>query len=163
MNLPLPANCAANRSDCEDIRVLNELDGFSTRPLVVIPFDGDIDPSTVPGNVFFVALGDTTDAWHDSGPDSVPSDEVDHERLRSRHGFGRVTGINQVVWDPATRVLHAKADRLLDERTQYALVVTNGIRGANGQALAPSEEFRNYQQALRTESFRDWETVFRGI
>ena len=56
VNLPRPSDCEANRSDCEDVRVLNELDGFSTRPLVVIPFDGDIDPSTVPGNVFFVAL-----------------------------------------------------------------------------------------------------------
>ena len=148
VNLPLPGDCIANKSDCEDIRVLNELDGFSTRPLVSIPFDGDIDPSTVAGNVFFVALGDATDAWSDSGPDSVPADDADHESLRDRRQFGRVTGSNQIVWDPATRMLHAKADRLLDQHTRYALVMTSGVRDAAGQPLAASEQFRRYQDAL---------------
>jgi len=148
VNLPLPSDCVVNRSDCEDVRVLNELDGFSTRPLVVIPFDGDIDPATVSGNVFFLALGDTTHEWNDTGPDSAPTDDVDREGLRRRGGFGRITGINQIVWDPATRVLHAKADRLLDEHTRYALVVTNGIRASTGQPIAPSDTFRNYQRTV---------------
>ena len=128
--------------------MLNELDGFSTRPLVVIPFDGDIDPMTAPGNVFFVSLGDTTHDWTDSGPDSIPSDERDHEGLRRRSGFGRIIGVNQIVWDPATRVLHAKADRLLEEHARYALVVTSGIRAPTGQPLSASEAFRSYQRAL---------------
>jgi hypothetical protein len=148
VNLPLPSNCVANRSECEDVDVLNQLDGFSLRPRVVIPFDGDINLSTVAGNVFFVSLGDTTEGWADNGPDSVPSDDVDHENLRKRSGFGRVTGINQIGWDPATRVLVAKADRLLDEHTRYALVVTNGILDTTGNPLGPNEALRDYRNKL---------------
>jgi Leucine Rich repeat len=46
VNLPLPSDCVARRSDCEDVRVLNELDGFSLRPLVSIAFDRPIDPAS---------------------------------------------------------------------------------------------------------------------
>jgi hypothetical protein len=148
IKLPLPVDCVTNRSECDDVRTLNELDGFSLRPLVSIPFDGNIDPSTVAGSVFFISLGDTTHNWNDDGPDSVPPDETDHENLRSRTGFGRVTGIDQIVWDPTTHVLHARADRLLDEHTRYALVVTNDVRSADGQPLVPTTEFRNYERAL---------------
>ena len=54
VNLPKPADCTANKSECEDLDVLNQLDGFSLRPRVTIPFDGEIDPATVQGNVFFI-------------------------------------------------------------------------------------------------------------
>ena len=152
VNLPKPADCAANRSECEDVDVLNQLDGFSLKPRVTIPFDGNIDPATVQGSVFFLALGDTASSWTDNGPDSVPASAVDRENLRNRPGFGAVTEINQIVWDPATRVLAFKADRLLDEHTRYALVVTNGIRDSAGRPIAPSETFHEYAERLtRTE------------
>ena len=59
-----------------------------------------------------------------------------------------VVAVTQIVRNSATRMLHAKADRLLDEHTRYALVVTNGMRDANGQPLQPSEECRDYRQPL---------------
>ena len=34
-------------SDCQDIDVVNSLDGFSTQPRITAPFDGDIDPASV--------------------------------------------------------------------------------------------------------------------
>jgi dienelactone hydrolase len=148
VNLPKPADCVANKSECEDVDVLNQLDGFSLRPRVTIPFDGTIDPATVKGNAFFVSIGDTTDNWTDMGPDSMPTENVDRENLRKRKGFGQVTGINQIVWDPATRVLVAKSDSLLDEHTRYALVVTNGIRDATGKPIAVNDSFREYRNKL---------------
>lgn len=42
VNLPLP-ECSARPSDCEDVGVLNSLDGFNLQPRVSIPFDA---PST---------------------------------------------------------------------------------------------------------------------
>src|SRR5215510_7814879 len=38
VNLPKP-DCAARPSDCEDIDVLNTLDGFNLQPRLSIPFD----------------------------------------------------------------------------------------------------------------------------
>jgi hypothetical protein len=47
-------------SDCEDIDLINELDGFQRSPRISIPFDGDIDPATVGSDtVFLVSLGST--------------------------------------------------------------------------------------------------------
>jgi hypothetical protein len=85
VNLPTP-DCAARPSDCADIAVLNTLDGFNLQPRLSIPFSGPIDPSTADSSsVFLVSLGDTT---------------------RLFHGLGKITGINQVVWDPDTNTLH---------------------------------------------------------
>ena len=46
VNLPVP-NCWVQRSDCEDVAVINKLDGFSVNPRLSVPFDGSIDVSTV--------------------------------------------------------------------------------------------------------------------
>src|SRR4051812_4485409 len=43
VNLPMPADCVANKSTCIELGFVNELDGFNTRPRIAIPFDGDID------------------------------------------------------------------------------------------------------------------------
>jgi hypothetical protein len=40
VQLPMPADCVSSASDCSEITELNELDGFSVRPRVSIPFDG---------------------------------------------------------------------------------------------------------------------------
>ena len=54
---------------------------------------------------------------------------------------GEVTGINQVVWHPATNRLHAESDEQLDQHTRYLLVVTDAIRDADGDAI-DSANFR---------------------
>jgi hypothetical protein len=86
VNLPLP-NCATHPSDCLDVALLNQLDGFNTQPRISIPFDGAIDPSTVTsGTVFLVRIGNLSD------PDDFQA---------------QVIGINQVVWDqPRLPSLH---------------------------------------------------------
>ena len=103
VDLPKP-NCAVFPSDCADVDVLNDLDGFNPQPRISIPFTGEIDPASVTSSsVFLVRLPD-----------------------------GAVTGINQVVWDPATDTLHVESDQLLDQHTRYLLVVTNKVRDADG-------------------------------
>ncbi len=103
VDLPKP-NCVVQPSDCEDIDVLNDLDGFNPQPRISIPFTGAIDPATATSkNIFLVRLPD-----------------------------GAVTGINQVVWEPATNTLHAESDQLLDQHTRYLLVVTNGVTDPTG-------------------------------
>src|SRR5215218_7374829 len=46
VNLP-PPDCATHPSDCLDVALLNQLDGFNTQPRIAIPIDGAIDPGTV--------------------------------------------------------------------------------------------------------------------
>lgn len=106
VDLPKP-NCAVRPSDCADVDVLNELDGFNLQPRISIPFTGEIDPSSVSSaNVFLVRLPD-----------------------------GAVTGINQIIWEPETDTLHVESDQLLDQHTRYLLVITNGIRDAEGSQI----------------------------
>ncbi len=113
VNLPKP-DCAVRPSDCEDIDILNTLDGFSTQPRFTVPFTGDIDPASVSSStVYLINLGDTF----------------------SLRGFGRKVGINQVVWDAASRTLAFESDALLESHSRYLLVVTDGMRDAGGQRI----------------------------
>ena len=113
--LPKP-DCAVRPSDCEDIDVINTLDGFSTQPRITIPFTGDIDPATVTSDtVYLVSLGDTVNGG----------------------AVGERVGINQVLWDPATKTLAVESDQLLREHTRYLLVVTNGVKTPQGQPVEP--------------------------
>ncbi|HEV7912333.1 MAG TPA: Ig-like domain-containing protein, partial [Albitalea sp.] len=118
VRLPKP-DCTLRVSDCEDIDVINTLDGFSTQPRITVPFSGDIDPATVNSQtVFLISLGDTL----------------------SLHGFGRRVGINQVVWDPATKTLAVESDELLAQHSRYLLVVTDGVRDTKGQRIKPARD-----------------------
>jgi hypothetical protein len=108
VDLPLP-DCAARPSDCADVAVLNTLDGFNVQPRLSIPFSGPIDVSTVSGDTVFLA---------------------DSTRAR--------VGINQVVWEPAANTLHAESDELLRQGTTYVLVVTDGVKAADGSAIDAS-------------------------
>lgn len=111
--LPKP-DCAVRPSDCADIDVINSLDGFSTQPRLTVPFTGDIDPATVNSEtVYLLNLGDTL----------------------TLRGFGQRVGIDQVVWDPATKTLAFESGELLAERSRYLLVVTDGVRDARGKKI----------------------------
>ncbi len=113
VNLPKP-DCAVRPSDCADIDVINTLDGFSTQPRVTVPFSGDIDPATVTSStVYFVNLGDTF----------------------TLRGFGERVGINNVVWDPATKTLGFQSDELLQQHSRYLVVVTDGVKDAQGRKI----------------------------
>src|SRR2546425_5019375 len=127
INLPKP-DCLARPSDCEDLDVINTLDGFNLQPRLSIPFDGPIDVTTVTSEtVFLISLGDTLD----------PSDQGGHR-----------VGINQVVWDPATNTLHVESDELLDQHARYGLIVTNGLHDPGGRRVEASEAFRRFRQEV---------------
>src|SRR5262249_49296733 len=127
VDLPKP-NCTARPSDCADLDVINTLDGFNLSPRVSIPFDGPIDPSSVSSQtVILIGLGDA--------------------RLEGPKD-GKVVGINQVIWDPATNTLHAKSDELLEQHTRYALIVTRGVRDPAGNPVEVSAEFNRFRHEL---------------
>jgi hypothetical protein len=111
--LPKP-NCAVRPSDCADIDVINTLDGFSTQPRITVSFTGDIDVATVNSDtVFLLNLGDT----------------------QTFAGAGQKVGINQIVWDPATKTLAFESDELLNQHSRYVLAVTDGVRDTSGKKI----------------------------
>jgi Bacterial Ig-like domain len=99
-------NCASRPSDCADIDVLNQLDGFNIQPRISVPFNGPIDVSTVSSSSIFLV-----------------------------GAAGSLVGINQVVWEPGTNTLHFESDQQLDDSTTYLLVVTRRVHGADGEPL----------------------------
>ena len=132
ISLPLP-DCETRRSDCENIAVLNSLDGFNLQPRLSVPFSGSIDANSVTSDtVFLVSLGSTL-------PDQgyMPP--------------GTVVGINQVVWDTFTTTLHIESDALLAQHTRFALIVTRGVRDEGGAPVEASEAFRRFRQIVDGE------------
>ena len=106
--LPKP-DCATHPSDCADIAVLDTLDGFNVDARVSIPFSGPIDLSTVtPDTVFLV------------------------------DAHGQRTPLDRLVWTQATNTLHGLPHTYLDQHTPYLLVVTDGVKAADGSALDPT-------------------------
>jgi hypothetical protein len=127
VNVPLP-NCATNPSDCADLTLVNQLDGFNLQPRLAVAFDGAIDVTTVNSNTVFLV--------------QVPSSfKVDGDAF---DGFQpNIIGINQVVWDPASLTLFAEADQHLNQRSSYLLVVTRGVHDAAGNPIQASHDFTN--------------------
>jgi hypothetical protein len=133
VNLPLP-NCATNPSDCADLTLLNQLDGFNLQPRLSIPFDGPIDVNSVSSkNVFLVQLP----RHHFLDRD------FDDDDLRAP---GTVIGINQVVWDPASLTLFAESDAHLDQHSNFLLIVTNGVHDAGGHPVEASKAFHDLDE-----------------
>ena len=132
VSLPMP-DCETRRSDCEDIAVLNALDGFNLQPRLSVPFSGSIDANSVTSDtVFLVSLGSTL-----SDQGYMPP--------------GTVVGINQVVWDTFTTTLHIESNALLAQHTRFALIVTRGVRDDDGAPVEASEAFRRFRQIVRGE------------
>ena len=135
--LPMPDDCSVQVSDCADVGVLNTLDGFNLQPRLSVPFSGPIDLTTVTADtVFLVSLGKVG-----PGQDYMP--------------WGTVVNTDQVVWDPSTNTLHVESDELLAQDTRFALIVTRGIRDANGAAIEASNAFRRFRAEVRQDYKQD--------
>jgi hypothetical protein len=98
--LPLP-NCEARASDCNDRRLLNQLDGFDVDPRVEIRFDRPIDLAKVTPATLYL------------------------QKLRG----GPRIGVNRIVWSPARNALYAQPQELLEESTRYRIVVARALGG----------------------------------
>ena len=115
VNLPTP-DCADRPSDCQDIALVNTLDGFNLQPRLSLSFTGPIDLTTVTSDTLFLFK-----------PGAAP----------------RFVGINQVVWDPQTRTLYAEADEVLVQHSRYLFVVTDGVLDTVGHPIR-SAQFRKF-------------------
>ena len=103
MNLPLP-DCTARPSDCDEIRLINQLDGWDLDPRVEVRFSGPVDVGRVTADTLY---------------------------LEQLGASGRI-GLNRLVWDAATNTLYGQPRQLLRDGTRYRVVVTAGINGQSG-------------------------------
>lgn len=122
MNLPLP-DCNAEPSTCQEVGLVNELDGFSTNPRIQVKFSGPVDVNTLRDGIFFVWM------------DKLFDDQF------GLYPAGHVMRINEVLYDPATNTAYAKPDEILYQRRQYALVVTSAVRDMQGNPASADPAF----------------------
>ncbi|GAC1441669.1 MAG: hypothetical protein NVSMB55_10060 [Mycobacteriales bacterium] len=107
--LPTAGCDAQGRSLCDDLALINTLDGFDLQPRVTIPFSGPVDLlSITPSSVF----------------------------LTDPSGANR-GGLTQLVFDPATNTVAGLTSSFLSPDTTYTLVITNGVTAADGTSVDP--------------------------
>jgi len=112
VSLALP-DCGVDPAGCDEIRLLNELDGWSVNPRVAIRFSGPVAlDSLTKASAFILPLA----------PEPLPSP----------------IGLGQLVWDGASQTLYARPERALLQARRYALVLTTRVLDDGGQPLAPA-------------------------
>ena len=106
-------DCVVDAAGCDEIRLVNELDGWSVNPRMAIHFSGPVAlESLTKTGAFILPLA----------PEPLPSP----------------IGLAQLVWDAATHTLYARPERVLLQARRYALVLTTRVLDDGGQPLAPA-------------------------
>ena len=116
INLPMP-DCTTAPSNCQDVELINQLDGFQTAPRIRVTFSGPIDLNTMHHAIYYVALDNLT---------------------QEEHGInftGQMLYLTQMIYDPTTNTIYGKPDGNLDQHRQYAIVVTDAIRDLAGDPV----------------------------
>jgi pimeloyl-ACP methyl ester carboxylesterase len=116
INLPMP-DCTTAPSDCQDVQLINQLDGFQTVPRITVTFSGPVDVNSIHHAIYYVAL------------DNLTTEE---------HGInytGQMLYLTQMIYDPTTNTLYGKPDGNLDQHRQFAIVVTDVIRDMAGDPV----------------------------
>ncbi|HTX37141.1 MAG TPA: Ig-like domain-containing protein [Bryobacteraceae bacterium] len=116
INMPVP-NCNTQYTACQEGALLDQLDGFSVRARAQVHFSGPVNTATLASGVFFVALANVT------------QEEIGVMQT------GQQMPVNQVVYDPSTNTMYAKPDNVLDQHRHYALIVTDAVKDAAGNAV----------------------------
>ncbi len=122
LNLPLPS-CDTQYTSCQEIGLLEQMDGFSTRARARVRFSGPIDTSTLKGGMYYVALNN-----------------ID-ETQPGVNKPGDLVAVDELIWDPSTNTAYAKPAVPLDQHRRYAFFVTDAVRDASGAAVAADPAF----------------------
>ena len=119
--LPSAESCdpTSSASVCSNAALLNQLDGFSVNPRVMVCFSGDVNPATLSGGIKLIPL---------NAPQNVLS-------------------LNQFLYHRSSQnyCAYAKPENVLDQQSPYLLIVTDAVLDANG---LPIQADSNFQKAL---------------
>ena len=116
INLPMP-DCTTAPSDCQDLQLINQLDGFQTAPRIRVTFSGPIDVNSIHHAIYYVALDNLT------------------QEERGINATGQLLYVTEMIYDPATNSLYGKPDGNLDQHRRHAIVVTDVIRDMAGDPV----------------------------
>src|SRR3954453_23572505 len=94
-------------SICDSFRELNKLVGFDLQPRVTVPFTGGVKLASVNDKNLFITTA----------------------------GGKFASGLGQLTFDPATRILAGISDKFLKEGTRYRIHVTSAIRDGRGKRV----------------------------
>ena len=123
VNLTPPANCVTFKSECDEVALLNQLDGFDLDPTVTLTFDGAIDVTRVTDASVFV----------------------------QRIAGGPPIGLNRLVWDAASKTLLGHPKQQLAEATRYRLTVTSAVNGQTGTATFTTMSATRHLKQMRAQ------------
>src|SRR5690554_4983939 len=149
---------------------LNKLDGFSTVAPLYIEFSADLDPSTVVAgeSVFLVKLnagekeGKPEPLLVNDNPFNTAS-PITPDSYEARYitmDDGRTPAIQILLKEP------------LEPKTKYLVVLTNGIKGANGETIGQSttyahaigsDEIVNPDLAPVRSALQGWQQLAQGF
>jgi dienelactone hydrolase/cytoskeletal protein CcmA (bactofilin family) len=115
VQLPSSSNSCSPASApgvCSNESLLNQLDGFSVNPRVMVCFSASVDSNTLQTGISIIPLGG-----------------------------GATVSINQIIYDPASNCAFAKPNQVLNQKSEYLLVVTSLVRDAGEQPVAADPGF----------------------
>ena len=109
------APCSVNPTltSCTNAILLDQLDGFSVNPQIIVCFSGPVDVSTLKKGIRIYPVG----------------------------RFGSSVAINQILWDPTGNCMYAKPDQVLSQQSEYLLEVTNSVLDSHEQSVQPDPQF----------------------
>lgn len=123
IDMPLAA-CATQYTSCQEIGLLDQMDGFSVRARAVARFSAPVNPATLAGGLIYVAL------------DNLTQEEPGVYRT------GQLIAADQIVYDPTTNTAYAKPYSALDQHRHYAIVVTDAVQDTAGAPVVASAAFQ---------------------
>lgn len=104
-------------SVCGSTSLLNQLDGFSVNPRMMVCFSGAVDTATLKSGITIIPLS-----------------------------AGVSIGINQIFYDQNSNCAFAKPNQVLNQQSQYVLLVSDSVQ-AGGAPVAADLNFKNCLQS----------------
>ncbi len=138
VNLPVPSDCMAAPSDCQDVQLINQLDGFQTAPRLRVSFSAPIDVNTLYNSIYY-----------------VPLDNLTHDEPGINH-HGQLIPINQIIYDPDTNTVYGKPDGNLDQHRHVAIIVTDKIHDLAGNPVQPDGGYAACSQLSNAWAQGNW-------
>lgn len=146
LNIPASANNSVQAQESEaSLLELNHLDGFGTQSDINIYFNEPVDATTLASNVlvFKVSSSATTKAVNPVAPAGTGSmsqlkEGTDYSIALSP---GTDTGGETVTIKPLKPLAASTVSGTTPVPATYLVVVTNGVKDTNGDAVGPSSDY----------------------